>query len=197
MFFLPQVEAITNASSAAAELFSIIDKPSQLDPLHPGGRQPATCTGEIEIRNLNFAYPTRPGAPVLQDLNLRIPAGKTTALVGPSGCGKSTIVGLLERWYQPTSGQIILDDHDIADFNTNWLRSNLRLVQQEPTLFQGTVAQNVAKGLVGEQKTLPEEKRMQLIQGACVAADAHDFIQQLPEGYHTQLGESARMLSGG
>ena len=197
MFFLPQLEAITSASSAAAELFSIIDKPSQLDPLHPGGRKPVTCTGEIEIRNLNFAYPTRPGAPVLQDLNLRIPAGKTTALVGPSGCGKSTIVGLLERWYQPTSGQIILDDHDIADFNTNWLRSNLRLVQQEPSLFQGTVAQNVAKGFVGDQKTLPEERRMQLIQEACVAADAHDFIQQLPEGYHTQLGESARMLSGG
>lgn len=194
---MPQLEAITNASSAAAELFSIIDKPSQLDPLDPNGKQPATCTGEIEIRNLKFAYPARPGAPVLQDLNLKIPAGKTTALVGPSGCGKSTIVGLLERWYQPVSGHILLDGHDIADYNTNWLRSNLRLVQQEPTLFQGTVAQNVAKGLVGEQKNLPEDRRMQLIQDACVAADAHNFIQQLPEGYHTQLGESARMLSGG
>ena len=197
LYFVPQIEALTNASSAAAELFSIIDKPSQLDPLLPGGRQPATCTGEIEIRNLNFAYPTRPGAPVFRGLNLRLPAGKTTALVGPSGCGKSTMVGLLERWYQPTSGQIILDDHDIADYNTSWLRSNLRLVQQEPTLFQGTVAQNVAKGLVGRQKTLPEEKRMQLIHEACVVADAHDFIERLPEGYHTQLGESARMLSGG
>ena len=194
---MPQIEAITNASSAAAELFSIIDKPSQLDPLHPGGKRPATCTGEIEIRNLNFAYPARLGAPVLQDLNLRIPAGKTTALVGPSGCGKSTIVGLLERWYQPTSGQIILDNHDIADLNINWLRSNLRLVQQEPTLFQGTVAQNVAKGFVAEQKILAEEQRMQLIEEACKAADAHKFIQKLPEGYHTQLGESARMLSGG
>ncbi|KAJ9621357.1 hypothetical protein H2203_007409 [Taxawa tesnikishii (nom. ined.)] len=179
------------------QLFSIIDKPSQLDPLQPGGKQPTTCTGEIEIRNLNFAYPTRPGAPVLRDLHLRIPAGKTTALVGPSGCGKSTIVGLLERWYQPTSGQIILDDHDIADYNTSWLRSNLRLVQQEPTLFQGTVAQNVAKGFVREQKSLPEERQMQLIKEACVAAEAHGFIEQLPEGYNTQLGESARTLSGG
>jgi len=197
MLFLPQVDAIINASSAAAELFSIIDKPPQLDPLHSGGTQPVACAGEIEIHNLNFAYPTRPGAPVLQELNLRIPAGKTTALVGPSGCGKSTIVGLLERWYRPTSGRITLDGHDIADLNTKWLRSNLRLVQQEPTLFQGTVAQNVAKGLVGEQRTLPQDRQMQLIQEACVAADAHDFVQRLPEGYHTQLGESARMLSGG
>ncbi|EMC96619.1 hypothetical protein BAUCODRAFT_148201 [Baudoinia panamericana UAMH 10762] len=197
LFFLPQIESITNASSAAAELFSIVDKPSQLDPLDSAGRRPTSCTGDIEIRDLHFAYPSRPEAPVLQGLNLRIPANKTTALVGPSGCGKSTIVGLLERWYQPTSGQMILDDHDIADYNTAWLRSNLRLVQQEPTLFQGTVAQNVAKGFVGTQMTLPEEKRMQLIQEACIAADAHEFILGLPDGYHTALGEGARMLSGG
>ncbi|KAK3638408.1 hypothetical protein LTR56_013048 [Elasticomyces elasticus] len=197
LFFLPQLESIINASSAASELFEIIDKPSLLDPLSSDGEQPTTCTGEIEIRNLNFAYPARPGVPVLQNLSLRIPAGKTTALVGPSGCGKSTIVALLERWYQPTSGQIIMDNHDIADLNTRWLRSNLRLVQQEPTLFQGTVAQNVAKGFVDKQVALPEESRMRLIEKACMDADAHDFIQRLPEGYHTQLGESARMLSGG
>jgi ATP-binding cassette subfamily B (MDR/TAP) protein 1 len=197
LFFLPQLEAIANASSAAAELFSIIDKPSNLDPLSLEGERPASCTGDIEIRDLNFAYPTRPGVPVLHDLSLKIPAGKTTALVGSSGCGKSTIVGLLERWYQPTSGQIFIDGHEIADLNINWLRSNVRLVQQEPTLFQGTVAENVAKGLVSKQKSLPEETRMQLIEKACKDADAHGFIQQLPQGYHTQLGEGARMLSGG
>lgn len=195
---LPQTLAITNATSAAAELFSIIDKPSQLDPLSTEGKRPSTCDGEIEIRNLSFAYPTRFGAPVLQSLNLSIPAGKTTALVGPSGCGKSTVVGLLERWYQPTSGQILLDSCDIADLNTNWLRSNVRLVQQEPTLFQGTVYENVVKGLIGEQCKLPEKEKLRLVQEACKAADAHDFIvKSLPQGYDTQLGESARMLSGG
>ena len=132
---LPQFQAITNAVSAASELFTIIDKPSMLDPLLPDGKQPTFCTGQIEIRNLRLAYPTRPTAPVLQDLNLSVPAGKTTALVGPSGCGKSTIVGLLERWYQPTYGRILLDGLDLAEFNTKWLRSNIRLVQQEPTLF--------------------------------------------------------------
>ncbi|CAD0085683.1 unnamed protein product, partial [Aureobasidium mustum] len=121
----------------------------------------------------------------------------TTALVGPSGCGKSTLVGLLERWYQPTSGHILLDGHELDTYNTNWLRSNIRLVQQEPTLFQGTVRSNVAKGLVGKQLDLSEEQQMQLIQRACVAADAHEFIKKFPQGYGTQLGERASMLSGG
>lgn len=197
VIILPQQQAITNASSAAAELFSIIDKPSLLDPLSSDGERPSTCRGQIEIRDLSFAYPTRPTAPVLHSLNLSVPAGKTTALVGPSGCGKSTLVGLLERWYPSTSGSILLDGYDLSDLNTNWLRSNLRLVQQEPTLFQGTVFQNVAKGLAVEQQTLPQEGQMKLIQEACIAAGAHDFIEKLPEGYHTQLGESARMLSGG
>ncbi|KAI7325846.1 putative ABC transporter [Hortaea werneckii] len=197
LFFLPQLEAIANASSAAAELFFIIDKPSTLDPLSSTGNRPETCTGDIEINDLSFSYPTRPGVPVLHNLNLKMPAGKTTALVGPSGCGKSTIVGLLEQWYQPTSGQIFIDGQDIADLNINWLRSQVRLVQQEPTLFQGSIADNVAKGFIGMQKTLPDDSQRQLIQKACKDAGAHGFIQQLPHGYDTQLGEGARMLSGG
>ena len=197
MLIAPQFQTITNASAAAAELFSIIDKPSLLDPLSSDGIQPASCAGEIVIRDLCFAYPARPTAQVLHDLTLSIPAGKTTALVGPSGCGKSTLVGLLERWYQPTSGQILLDGRDIADYNTKWLRSNIRLVQQEPILFQGTVFQNVAKGLVGEQINFSMEKQMELVQEACRASNAHDFIERLPDGYNTQVGERASMLSGG
>ena len=197
MLVLPQLQSITNASSAASELFSIIDKPSLLDPLSPEGMQPTSFTGEIQIRDLRFAYPTRPTAQVLQGLDLSIPAGKMTALVGPSGCGKSTLVGLLERWYQPASGQILVDGHDIAEYNTKWLRSNFRLVQQEPILFQGTIFQNVAKGFIGEQQNLSEEAQMELVQEACLASNAHDFIERLPEGYNTQVGERASMLSGG
>ena len=197
LLLTPQIQSITNASSAAAELFSIIDKSSLLDPLSSDGIQPTSCTGEIVIRDLRFAYPARPTAQVLQDLSLSIPAGKTTALVGPSGCGKSTLVSLLERWYQPTSGQILLDGQEIAVYNTKWLRSNIRLVQQEPILFQGTVFQNVAKGLVDEQRNCSEEKQMELVQEACRASNAHDFIEKLPEGYNTQVGERASMLSGG
>ncbi|KAK3617121.1 hypothetical protein LTR56_025497 [Elasticomyces elasticus] len=197
MLVFPQIEAITNASSAASELFATIDKKSLLDPLSPDGIKPAICIGDIEIRGLRFTYPSRPTTPVFHGLNLSIPAGKTTALVGPSGCGKSTLVGLLERWYQPTSGQILLDGTDITEYNTKWLRSNFRLVQQEPVLFQGTIYQNVTKGLVGDQQDFPEETKRKLVEEACKASNAHDFVQKLPEGYDTQVGERASMLSGG
>ena len=197
LLIFPQFQAFTNASSAAGELFSIIDSPSTLDPLSTEGLQPADCAGEIIVRDLRFAYPTRPSAQVLQGLTLSIPAGKSTALVGPSGCGKSTLVGLLERWYQPSSGQIILDGHDISEYNTKWLRSNIRLIQQEPTLFQGTIYENIAKGFIGEQRNLPEETQREMIQEACKNSNAHDFIQALPDGYDTPVGERASMLSGG
>lgn len=99
LLILPQASAVTNASSAAAELFAVMDKPSELDPLAVDGECPGSFNGSIEIRDLEFAYPSRPSAQVLQGLNISIPSGKTTAIVGPSGCGKSTLVGLLERWY--------------------------------------------------------------------------------------------------
>jgi len=100
-----------------------------------------SCDGNIEITNLSFAYPSRLGVSVLRDFNLSIPAGKTTALVGASGSGKSTIVGLLERWYIPSSGKIMLNGINISDYNTGWLRSRIRLVQQVcPQLYLLLVA---------------------------------------------------------
>jgi ATP-binding cassette subfamily B (MDR/TAP) protein 1 len=197
MTIAPQLQAITNAASAASELFSVIDKDSQLDPLNPNGLTPSSCHGQIEVRNLSFAYPSRPSAKVLRNLSLHVPAGKTTALVGASGCGKSTLIGLLERWYQPSGGQILLDGVDLTSYNTKWLRSHVRLVQQEPVLFSGTVYQNVIKGLIGAQRDLVDEEKMKLVEEACRMSNAHDFIQELPEGYHTQVGERASMLSGG
>ena len=193
----PQIQSITNASSAAAELFAIIDKKSELDPLSDEGIKPESFQGDIQIRNLDFAYPSRPSAPVLQGINLSIPAGKTTALVGASGCGKSTVVGLLERWYQPQAGQILVDGTEISEYNTKWLRSNIRLVQQEPVLFRGTIFQNVAKGLVGDQRSLSREKQLELVQQACKASNAHDFVMEFQNGYDTEVGERASMLSGG
>lgn len=126
----PQFPTFANASGAASELFAMLDKPSMLDPLSGRGEKPATCNGQIEVRQLKFEYPARPGVTVLNGLDLSIPAGKTTALVGASGCGKSTLVGLLERWYERTSGTIELDGLDIEKCNTKWLRSQIRLVQQ-------------------------------------------------------------------
>lgn len=126
----PQFQAFTSASSAAAELFEILDKPSQLDPLASHGESPVSVSGQIEIKDLQFSYPSRPGVQVLKGLTLSVPAGKTTALVGASGCGKSTLVGLLERWYERSSGSITLDGIDIVEYNTRWLRKQIGLVQQ-------------------------------------------------------------------
>lgn len=193
----PQIQSFTNAASAASELFSIIDKPTLLDPLDPAGHKASACEGQIEVRNLTFAYPSRPSAQVLNGLNISVHAGKTTALVGASGCGKSTLVGLLERWYLPTSGTISLDGVDLAEYNVKWLRSRIRLVQQEPILFRGTVFQNVANGFTDEQRRLPKEKQMELIREACKASNADVFIDELPQRYETEVGERAGTLSGG
>lgn len=132
----PQIQAFTVASSAAAELFEILDKPSKLDPLSQEGKAPKELKGRIEIKDLKFSYPTRPGAEVLRGLSLSVPAGKTTALVGQSGCGKSTIVALLERWYDTDNGSITLDGDDLSAYNTRWLRGQMGLVQQ--VYMQGT-----------------------------------------------------------
>ncbi|KAI9801893.1 MAG: hypothetical protein M1833_002207 [Piccolia ochrophora] len=194
----PQITAFTNAAAAASELFSVIDKRSELDPLDESGKMPRDSRdGSIEITNLAFAYPSRPGAQVLRDFNISIPAGKTTALVGASGSGKSTVVGLLEKWYTPSSGSIMLDGIDISEYNTLWLRSRIRLVQQEPVLFRGTVFENVCKGLVEDQRRLSAEDQMKLVREACISSNADGFIQELPNGYHTEVGERAGMLSGG
>lgn len=126
----PQFTALSNAAAAAAELFRIMDKASALDPLDPSGLQPSTCEGSITVSGVDFAYPSRPSAQVLQDFSISNPAGKTTALVGASGSGKSTLVGLLERWYIPSNGRLALDGIELSEYNVKWLRSNIRLVQQ-------------------------------------------------------------------
>lgn len=193
-----QTLAVTNAASAAHDLFKIIDRPSEIDAMSTAGETPTQCKGEIEIRDLEFHYPSRPEAPILQKTNLKLPAGKTTALVGASGSGKSTIVAMIERWYKPTAGSITLDSTDLSQLNIQWLRTKIRLVQQEPVLFSGTVFDNVAYGLVGtEHEHASRSAQLKLVQEACTAAFAHDFISGLPEGYDTQIGERAGRLSGG
>ena len=162
------------------------------------GTVPSSIQGDIELKNVSFAYPTRSDVKVLEDFTLKIPAGKVTALVGASGCGKSTIVALLERWYNPTSGSIKLDGNEISSLSLPWLRTSIRLVQQEPVLFMGTVFDNVRYGLVGTKWEYASlEEQQELIEAACKLANAHDFVSELPQGYQTQCGERASMLSGG
>jgi len=193
-----QIFNITKAATSAIELFEIIDRTSLIDPMSTSGLKPEQCIGDIELKDVSFSYPSRPDSQVLKGLSLSIPARKTTALVGASGSGKSTVVALLERWYDQPSGLITLDGQSIRDLNLRYLRTRIRLVQQEPVLFSGTIFDNVAYGLLGtEHENASAEKKLQLVQDACKDAFAHEFVEQLPEQYFTQIGERARMLSGG
>jgi len=135
----PQILTITKGASAAEELFKTIDRVSEIDPLSELGQIPSECIGDIHVQDVHFSYPMRPDTIVLRGLTLSVPAGKTTALVGASGSGKSTIIGLLERWYSQSSGYLYLDGVDISKLNLRWLRTNMRLVMQEPVLFSGYV----------------------------------------------------------
>lgn len=145
--------------------------------------------GELSFRSVSFAYPARPEALALSDISFDIHSGETVALVGPSGAGKSTIFQLLLRLYDPASGCIELDGTDIRSVEPQALRRQLAVVQQNAPLFSGSVAQNIR---FGRPEATEDEVR-----AAAVAANAHDFIMALPEGYDTQLGESAGTLSGG
>jgi ATP-binding cassette, subfamily B (MDR/TAP), member 1 len=127
-YVAPQLTVISKAAAAASELFRIIDKPSPIDPLSDSGLRPDKITGEIEIRDVEFAYPSRPSAPVLRGLTLSVPANKTTALVGASGCDKSTTIGIIERWHQPSPGSILLDGVELSQLDLHWLRTNIRSV---------------------------------------------------------------------
>ncbi|KAK4120199.1 P-loop containing nucleoside triphosphate hydrolase protein [Parathielavia appendiculata] len=188
----------TRAATSAAALFKLIDRKSAIDPFDKSGERPSEVHGLLELENVSFAYPTRPGVPVLDDFSLTVPAGKVTALVGQSGSGKSTIVGLIERWYSPSSGTIKLDGRPIDTLNLNWLRKNVRLVQQEPVLFQGSVFDNIAHGLVGTPwEKASREEQMAQVQEAAKVAFAHDFVLELPNGYDTDIGQRGSLLSGG
>jgi ATP-binding cassette subfamily B (MDR/TAP) protein 1 len=126
----PHSIEFTRAASAAVQLYVVIDRQTAIDPMDPSGEQPTEITGDVELDNVVFSYPTRSDVSVLKSFSLHAPAGKVTALVGHSGSGKSTIVGLLQRWYNPTSGTIKLDGRPIESLNIAWLRRNVRLVQQ-------------------------------------------------------------------
>uniref|UniRef100_A0A7S3QG25 Bile salt export pump n=1 Tax=Chaetoceros debilis TaxID=122233 RepID=A0A7S3QG25_9STRA len=160
-----------------------------IDSSSDAGKKPNSIDGEVIFRDVSFSYPTRPDTLVFNGMNLKVPAGKTVALVGPSGSGKSTTVSMLERFYDPTAGSITLDGTDLRDINIQWLRDHIGLVSQEPILFARTIQENIAYGLPGAT----EEQ----IINVAKAANAHDFISQFPNGYATHVGDKGAQLSGG
>ncbi|KAJ9135937.1 hypothetical protein P3X46_033057 [Hevea brasiliensis] len=180
----------SKAKDAAASIFNIIDRKPKIDSSSDEGTTLPHIKGDIELEKVSFRYPMRPHVQIFRDLSLSIPSGKTVALVGESGSGKSTVISLLERFYDPDSGRIYIDNVEIKKFKLSWLRQQMGLVGQEPILFNETIRTNIAYGKQGN----PTEEE---IIAATKAANAHNFISSLPQGYDTFVGERGVQLSGG
>uniref|UniRef100_A0AAX7SQM8 Transporter associated with antigen processing, subunit type a n=1 Tax=Astatotilapia calliptera TaxID=8154 RepID=A0AAX7SQM8_ASTCA len=174
-----------NSVGAAGKVFEYLDRKALVST--DGKLQPDQLRGDISFRSLNFAYPANPNKTVLQDFSLELKPGQITALVGPSGEGKSTCVSLLERFYEPQEGEILLDGKPLKYYDHCFLHKKIAVVNQEPVLFSGTIRQNIEYGLKG--CSLDEIKE------AAVKANAHDFIMQLEKGYDTEVGEGGGQLS--
>lgn len=179
------------AHHAAGELKTLFDRKPTIDSWSEEGQRLPEVDGTLEFRDVHFRYPTRPDVPVLRGLNLTIRPGQYVALVGASGCGKSTTIALLERFYDPLSGGVFVDDKEISSLNINDYRSHIALVSQEPTLYQGTIKENI---LLGSAK---ENVSDDAIEFACREANIYDFIISLPEGFNTVVGSKGTLLSGG
>ncbi|PKA62294.1 ABC transporter B family member 21 [Apostasia shenzhenica] len=180
----------SKAKSAASSVFAILDRKSKINPDDDSGVTLETLKGNIEFQHISFKYATRPDVQIFQDLCLSIQSGKTVALVGESGSGKSTAIALLQRFYDPDSGHILLDGIELQRFQLRWLRQQMGLVSQEPVLFNDTIRVNIAYGKEGNA-TESE------IISAAEAANAHKFVCSLQQGYDTLVGERGVQLSGG
>ena len=179
--------SLQGAAAGAQRVFEILDRRPEPGNI-PGARElTAPAVGKVEFRNVNFSY--QPGRTILHDIDIKIPTGSSLAIVGPSGAGKSTLVSLLPRFYDPTSGRVLLDGVDIREVTLESLRRQIAIVPQEPMLFDATIAENIA---YSNPHADPEE-----IRAAARAAGALEFIDQLPRGMQTMIGERGGMLSGG
>jgi ATP-binding cassette, subfamily B, bacterial len=181
-----ELSQAAGASERLTEILAVV--PEIRSPQNPLPL-PGPAKGEIEFKNVSFTYASRPDAAALEGLTFRVAPGETVALVGPSGAGKSTIFNLLLRFYDVTSGQILIDGVDVKRADLEDLRSRMALVPQDVAIFADTVAENIRYGTPNAS--------LHDVKAAAVAAQADEFIGELPEGYETRLGERGVTLSGG
>ncbi|KAL3833184.1 hypothetical protein ACJIZ3_007920 [Penstemon smallii] len=186
---LSNLKYFSEASAAGERIREVINRVPKIDSDNMEGQILQNVYGEVEFKHIKFAYPSRPESIIFEDFNLKVPAGKTVALVGGSGSGKSTVVALLQRFYDPLNGEILFDGVSIDKLQLKWLRSQMGLVSQEPALFATTIKENI---LFGKEDASFEE-----VVEAAKASNAHNFISQLPQGYDTQVGERGVQMSGG
>ncbi|CAL0314164.1 unnamed protein product [Lupinus luteus] len=185
----PDISAFIRAKAAAYPIFEMIERDRVSKRGSKAGLRLSKLEGQIQFKDVCFSYPSRPDVLIFNNLCLDIPAGKIVALVGGSGSGKSTVISLIERFYEPLSGQILFDRNDIRELDLNWMRHQIGLVNQEPALFATSIKQNILYGK--DDATLEELKR------AVKLSDAQSFINNLPDRLETQVGERGIQLSGG
>ncbi|XP_054420071.1 ATP-dependent translocase ABCB1 [Pteronotus mesoamericanus] len=179
------------AKVSAAHIIMIIEKTPLIDSYSTEGQKLNTLDGNVTFNEVVFNYPTRPDVPVLQGLSLEVKKGQTLALVGSSGCGKSTVVQLLERFYDPLAGCVLIDKKEIKHLNVQWLRAQMGIVSQEPILFDCSIGENIAYG--DNSRVVTQEE----IVRAAKEANIHHFIETLPDKYNTRVGDKGTQLSGG
>ena len=180
---------LQRAAGAAERLIELLNTRSLIDDPGPRELSGQPRRPELALDDITFYYPTRPGQAALQDFSLPIQAGKSLALVGPSGAGKSTLFELLQRFYDPQQGRVLLNGEDIRKLGLQQLRSHIALVPQQPALFTGDVRYNISYGR-------PDASDAEVV-AAARAAHADEFIERLPQGYGSHLGEQGVRLSGG
>lgn len=180
---------LVKGGQALISVFTVLDRKTLVDADDPDGEVVNCVKGEIELKHVDFAYPSRPDVVIFKNLNLRIHAGHSVALVGASGSGKSSVISLIERFYDPNAGRVLVDGRDIRKLNLRSLRKQMALVQQEPALFATNIHENI---LYGKETACESE-----IIEAAKTANAHNFISALPDGYKTEVGERGVQLSGG
>nr|XP_016507212.1 PREDICTED: ABC transporter B family member 2-like [Nicotiana tabacum] len=185
----PDITAFLRAKSAAYPIFEMIERDTVSKTSSKSGQQLSKVDGHIQFRDVCFSYPSRPDVAIFDKFSLDIPSGKIVALVGGSGSGKSTVISLIERFYEPLSGHLLLDGTDIRHLDLKWMRQQIGLVNQEPALFATTIRENILYG--------KGDASLEDIARAAKLSEAMTFINNLPDRFETQVGERGVQLSGG
>ncbi|ESW26476.1 hypothetical protein PHAVU_003G122600 [Phaseolus vulgaris] len=185
----PSLAAFAAGQAAAFKMFETIKRQPDIDAYDSSGKQLDDISGDIELREVCFSYPSRPDEQIFNRFSISISSGTTAALVGQSGSGKSTVISLIERFYDPQAGEVLIDGINVREFQLKWIRQKIGLVSQEPALFTCSIKENIG---YGKEWATDEE-----IRAAAELANASNFIDKFPHGFDTMVGEHGTQLSGG
>lgn len=169
----PCLSAFSAGQVAAFKIFQTISRKPDIDPYSRDGRVVEDIKGDVELRDVHFSYPSRPDERIFNGFSLFVPSGTTLALVGGSGTGKSTVINLVERFYDPQAGEVLIDGMNMKEFQLRWIRGKIGLVSQEPVLFASSIRDNIAYGKDGAS--------LEEIRAAAEHANAAKFIDDLPQ----------------